>query len=205
MNKILRSFHKSQSETTIAGFYCHQTVSYWVDNAKFQKFDGRKRNISACFINSMWPFAHKWSSASESSQNHWPIVHILGILTWNQDLSKIESTSNSVQHKILLWRGKVYIGRVGLDLYTKSFHDKALDYCNSVDEDTMVDVCLHGMANEYRVFFWRISCSSPSIKLMEAVKRTNESVQRTLDRPSVSTIIPTQHQGHFLERGRYWS
>lgn len=32
------------------------------------------------------------------------------------------------------------------------FHEKALDYCDTVDDETMVNVCLHGMVNEYHVF-----------------------------------------------------
>lgn len=34
-----------------------------------------------------------------------------------------------------------------------------LDYCDPVDGETMVDVCLHGMANEYYIFLENLSFS----------------------------------------------
>lgn len=70
-----------------------------------------------------------------------------------------------------------------MDLFVKRFQETVLDCCDTIDEETMVDVCLHDMANEYRVFLENPSFPSFS-KLMEAAKRTNESVRRT-PRPSL--------------------
>lgn len=47
-----------------------------------------------------------------------------------------------------------------------------------VDEKTMVDVCLHSIASDYRVFLEKLSFSS-SLKLMEVTRQTSESVRRT--------------------------
>lgn len=30
-----------------------------------------------------------------------------------------------------------------MDLYVKRFHEKVLDYCDLVDEEVLVDICLH--------------------------------------------------------------
>lgn len=35
---------------------------------------------------------------------------------------------------------------------SKRFHGNVVDSRDAVDEETKVDVCLHGMENEYRVF-----------------------------------------------------
>lgn len=35
-----------------------------------------------------------------------------------------------------------------LDLYVKRFQEKALDCCGPVGKETMIDVCLHVMAND---------------------------------------------------------
>lgn len=64
-----------------------------------------------------------------------------------------------------------------LDLYVKRFHNKALDCINLVDEEVLVNVCLHGMNEEYRVFLENLTFSSFS-KLMKAARQTNESVRR---------------------------
>lgn len=65
-----------------------------------------------------------------------------------------------------------------LDLYIKRFHEGGLDCCDAVDRETMVNDCLHGMANEYSVYMENLAFLSFS-KLVEAIKRTNESVRRT--------------------------
>lgn len=46
-----------------------------------------------------------------------------------------------------------------------------------VDEDVLVNVCLHGMSDEYRVFLENLMFSSFS-KSMEASRHTNESIRR---------------------------
>lgn len=69
----------------------------------------------------------------------------------------------------------------------KSFHDKALDCVDTVDKEVLVNVCLHGMNDVYRVFLENLTFSSFS-KLMEATKRTKKSVRRTL---KLSRVFPT--------------
>lgn len=71
------------------------------------------------------------------------------------------------------------VHRRGLDLYVKRFHEKRLDCCNQIDEEVIVDLYLHDMNEEYRVFHKNFSFLSFS-KLMEASRPTNESVRRTL-------------------------
>lgn len=73
-----------------------------------------------------------------------------------------------------------------LDLYVKRFHDKALDCIDPVDEEVLVNVCLYDMKDEYRVFLKSLTFSSFS-KLMEAVRRKNESVRLTPN----SRVFPT--------------
>lgn len=50
-----------------------------------------------------------------------------------------------------LGRTRQFLGE-DLDIYIKRFHEKALDYCNAIDKETLVDFCLHGMTNEYYVY-----------------------------------------------------
>lgn len=57
-------------------------------------------------------------------------------------------------------------------------HERALDYCNAVNKEAMVNVCLHGMANEYRVYLKNLTFLYFS-KLMEAARRMKETVRRT--------------------------
>lgn len=98
---------------------------------------------------------------------------------------RLGASRNDIQHQILLWGSKVHISRIRctqqfpdpeLDLYVKRFHERALD-CYTVDEEIMVDICLHRMANEYHVYFLE-SFISLFFKLMEATRRANESVRR---------------------------
>lgn len=56
-----------------------------------------------------------------------------------------------------------------------------------VEEEILVNVCLHGMNNEYRVFLENLTFPSFS-KLMEAARQTNEPVRRT---PKPSRSFPT--------------
>lgn len=48
-----------------------------------------------------------------------------------------------------------------LDTYVKRFHDKAVDYCNPLEEEVLVNVCLHRMQKEYCIFLENLS-SQPS-------------------------------------------
>lgn len=44
-----------------------------------------------------------------------------------------------------------------LYLYVKRFHDTTLDRRDLVDEEVLVNVYLHGMTNEHRVFLEELS------------------------------------------------
>lgn len=54
-----------------------------------------------------------------------------------------------------------------LNVYMKRFRERALDYSDVVNEKTLVDIFLHGMANEYWAYLENLTCLSFS-KLMEA-------------------------------------
>lgn len=69
----------------------------------------------------------------------------------------------------------------------KRFHDKALDCVNPVEEEILINVCLHGINDEYRVFLEDLTFLSFS-KLMKAASQTNELVRRT---PKPSRTLPT--------------
>lgn len=69
-----------------------------------------------------------------------------------------------------------YVGE-DLDAYIKRFHDKAHDCIVLVLEEVLVNVCLHGMDDEYKVSLENLTFLSFS-KLMEAARRTNKSVRR---------------------------
>lgn len=71
------------------------------------------------------------------------------------------------------------IPRRDLDLHVKRFHEKALICCDPVDEEVLVNVCLHGINDEYRVFLENLTFLS-FLKLMEASRQANETVRRTL-------------------------
>lgn len=72
-----------------------------------------------------------------------------------------------------------------LDLYVKKFHERALGYCDAVDEETRVDFCLHSITSEYFVYLETLTFSSFS-KLMEAARRTYESAKK-IPRPSLAS------------------
>lgn len=75
------------------------------------------------------------------------------------------------------------IPRRGLGCLCERFHERALDCSDAVDEETLVDMCLHGMVNEYRVYLENLTFPSFS-RLMETARRTNESFRK----PSRSVI-----------------
>lgn len=58
----------------------------------------------------------------------------------------------------------------------------------SVEEEVLINVCPHGMLEEYRIFLENLFFA-PFSKLMEAACRTNESVSRIL-KPSLA-VQPT--------------
>lgn len=84
------------------------------------------------------------------------------------------------QYKIVNNPGK------DLDLNVKRFHEKTLDCVDPVNEEVLVNVCLHGMNDEYRVFLENLTFSSFS-KLMEKGRPKNESMRRT---PKSSSAVP---------------
>lgn len=68
---------------------------------------------------------------------------------------RLGAYGNSVQHKV--GEAKFTLPKLGctrqflnedMDLYVKRFHERPLDCCNAVDEETMVDISLQVMANE---------------------------------------------------------
>lgn len=65
-----------------------------------------------------------------------------------------------------------------MDLYVRRIQEKTLDCCNTVDEEVLVNACLHGMLDEYHVYLENLSFLS-FFMLMEAARRTNEFVKRT--------------------------
>lgn len=62
-----------------------------------------------------------------------------------------------------------------LDACIRTFYDRALDCCNTVEEQMRDDVCLLEMIEEYRIFLKNLSLPFFS-KLIEAACRTKESV-----------------------------
>lgn len=89
-----------------------------------------------------------------------------------------------------------------LALFAERFHERALDYYDAVDEETMVDVYLPGMANDYRVFFENLMVPSSS-KLMEAggYQESKQICQKDAEiKPCKSS--QSSSEGHFPERGQ---
>lgn len=39
-----------------------------------------------------------------------------------------------------------------MDAYVKLFHEQTLDYCDLIAEDVLVNVCHHGIIEDYRVY-----------------------------------------------------
>lgn len=58
-----------------------------------------------------------------------------------------------------LGRTRQYAGK-DLDLYMKRFHDKALDCVDPMEEEILVNVCLYGMNDEYRIFLENLTFPS---------------------------------------------
>lgn len=57
--------------------------------------------------------------------------------------------------------GRMYqYPREDLDAYVKKFYENALDFCDLVADDVLVDVCLHDMIEEYIVYLENLSFSS---------------------------------------------
>lgn len=171
-------------------------VGYTVPN--FQRFDGRKRNTIehiSLFIDAMWPFAHdpelclrKFSKSLTDRAYAWYLNLKPGSI---QDWDQLVTLFNA---KFFYGEAKFTLAELGrtrqhpnedLDLYVKRFRERALDCNDAVDEETLVNVCLYGMANEYCVYLENLTFPSFS-KLMEAARRTNESIRKP-SRPTTSS------------------
>lgn len=144
----------------------------------FQKFDGCKGNTRehiTSFINSMDPFTLdvelcllEFSKSLVDRAYTWYLnLKPVSIQNWEHlDFNARFICAEAKFSLVELSRTREFAGE-DLDLYMKGFHEKALDCCNTVDEETMVGVFLHGMANDYPAFLENFSFPSFS-KLMEA-------------------------------------
>lgn len=61
----------------------------------------------------------------------------------------------------------------------KSFHEKALDRCDPVTKDMLVDVSLHEMIDGHQIYLDNLSFSF-FLRLKEAARSTNDSIRKTL-------------------------
>lgn len=146
----------------------------------FQKCDSRKGNTRehvVCFLDSMVSCAHntnlylKEFSKSLSDRAHTCYINLKPrtVCNWAHLVSHFNSKLFYVEAKfslIELFHARQYSNK-GLGVYLIRFHKKALDCCDSLDEELVVNVCSHGMAEEYRIFLENLSFSSFS-KLMNA-------------------------------------
>lgn len=176
---------------------------------KFQKFDGHKGNTRehvSHFLYSLEKYAKdpelclkEFSKSLTDRAYTWYLNLKPGtIQDWDHMVATFNTKFFFAEAKYTLaelGRTRQYAGE-DLDLYVKRFHDKALEYVDPVDEETLVNVCLHGMSGEYRAFLENLIFSSFS-KLMEAARRTNESVRRTLGaNKTFSTSRPFAKRKH---------
>lgn len=149
---------------------------------KFQKFDGHKGNTKehvARFLDSIGKYAkdqklylREFSKSLTDRAYTWYLSLKLGTI---QDWEHMVSAFNT---KFFFPEAKYTLAELGhtrqyagedFDLYVKRFHDKALDYVDLVDEEVLVNMCLHGMNDEYRVFLENLTFSS-FLKLMEVAR-----------------------------------
>lgn len=65
-----------------------------------------------------------------------------------------------------------------LDRYVRRFYEKVLDSYDPVDEEVLVNACLHGMFYEYLIVLENLALPSFS-RPMEGARRRKESVKRT--------------------------
>lgn len=104
--------------------------------------------------------------------------------------------------------GVRYHPREELDAYVKRFHERAFNYFHLVEERMLVDVCLLGMMEEYRIFLENLSFYSFS-KLMELARHTNEQYYPVL--PVDLARTPHHERGPLLQPSRkenapdYWN
>lgn len=81
--------------------------------------------------------------------------------------------------------------RENLDAYVKLFHVRALNYYDLVIEDVLLDACLRGTIEDYRIYLENLS-PSPFSRLMEAVRRTNASIKTTIKSSATISSMPSK-------------
>lgn len=178
---------------------------------KFQKFDGhkgnRKEHVSR-FLDSLGKYVKdpelclkEFSKTLSDRAYSWYLSLKPGtIQDWEHVVAAFNTKFFFAEARYTLaelGRTRQYPGK-DLDLYVKRFHDKTLDCVDPVDEEVLVNVCLHGMNNEYEVFLETLTFSSFS-KLMEAARKTNESIRRI---PKANQTFP--RRDHLSKGSKPW-
>lgn len=152
-------------------------AGYTVPN--FQKFDGRKENTIehiARFVDAMGSYAHSPELCLREFSKS------LTDRAYNWCLNLKPGSIQDCDHLVAFFNAKFFcdearftlveLGRTrqnldeDLDAYVKRFRERVLDCSDAVDEETLVDVCLHGMVNKYRVYLEILTFPSFS-KLMK--------------------------------------
>lgn len=147
---------------------------------QFQKFDGRQRitwEHVVCFLTS-------WEHVLMIKIYAWESSRMLTNCTYTWYLNLKSRFVHDSEHLGALFNTKVFfleakftfreLGQTrqypgeGLDVYIKHFHEKALDYYDTVLKDVLVDVCFHGMIEDYQVYIANLSFLFS--RLMEAAK-----------------------------------
>lgn len=114
------------------------------------------------FIDAIGPFAHKlelclreFSKSLTDRAYVWYLYLRPGsIQDWDHLVTLLNAKFLCGEAKFTLaelGRTRQYSGE-DLDTYVRRFPERALDCSDAVDEETLVYVCLHDMANEYRVY-----------------------------------------------------
>lgn len=136
-------------------------VEYTVPNV--QKFDDQRGNIIErvlYFVDAMGPFAHnpelcfrEFSKSLTDRAYVWDLNLKPGsIEDWDHLVTLINAKSFCGEAKFTLaelGRTRQYLGG-NLYVYVKRFCERTLDCSDAIDEETLIDVCLHDMIIEYR-------------------------------------------------------
>lgn len=64
-------------------------------------------------------------------------------------------------------------------MYVKRSHERALDCCDSIYKETLFGVCLYEIQEKYREDLKNLTFTFYA-QLIEAVRRTNESVKKVM-------------------------
>lgn len=140
-----------------------------------------------CFLDFLAVHAHQGDPCLKDFLKSLTDRETPGLLTWNQVRYTTRSTSCHCSTLILPWWSQVLplwaqlntiVSRGGPEHVYKKIPRKSLGLLWSCGWRCIVNVYLHIMMEEYRIFF--VNFSSPSIsRLLEAVYHTNESMDRT--------------------------